>query len=130
MNAAAFLKTDVPWQTWRLIPSRFPPIGAFDTVATPADLQAVMALEGWTNDRLVASRLARLPQHEWCVGIANWSIVMAAFLHAPTSGARFNGPDLGAWYAADQVNAAIAEVSHHMRRELSANRASFHKQDI
>jgi hypothetical protein len=48
----------------RLIPSQFPPIGTFDTVATAADLLAVMDLVGWTNDRLVAKRVARRPQNE------------------------------------------------------------------
>ena len=47
--------------TFRLvIPSRFPPIGAFETVSSADDLEAVMELEGWTNDRLVKERLARL----------------------------------------------------------------------
>ena len=44
-------------------PSQYPPIGLFDTVATAADLEAVMELAGWTNDRLVPMRLHRLPQH-------------------------------------------------------------------
>ena len=65
----------------RLIPSQFPPLGLFDTVATAADLAAVMELVGWTNDRLVVDRIARLPKIEWVYGTANASIVMAAFLH-------------------------------------------------
>jgi hypothetical protein len=99
-----------------LIPSQFPPIGLFDTVATAADLTAVMELVGWTNDRLVADRIARLPQTEWVYGVANASIVMAAFLHVAPGGMRFNGPDLGAWYAADDIRTAAAEVGHHLRR--------------
>lgn len=110
-------RISAPQPAFRLIPSRFPPIGLFDTVATPADLEAVMELAGWTNDRLVAERLARLPQREWVFGRPNASIVMAAFLHAPVSGARFSGPDLGAWYAAANINTAVAEVAHHLRRE-------------
>jgi hypothetical protein len=106
-----------PQPSYRLIPSRFPPIGLFDTVATAADLGAVMELAGWTNDRLVADRVARLPQSEWVYGRANASIVMAAFLHVAPTGARFNGPELGAWYAAAERRTAIAEVGHHLRRE-------------
>jgi len=109
-----------PQPSHRLIPSRFPPIGLFDTVATAADAEAVMELAGWTNDRLVRQRLARLPQHEWVFGRANSSIVMAAFLHAAPSGGRFNGPDLGAWYAAAALTTAVAEVGHHLRREALA----------
>ena len=109
-----------PHPTYRLIPSRFPPIAVFDTVATAADAQAVMELEGWTNDRLVAERLARLPETEWVFGTANSSVVMAAFLHAPGGGARFSAPELGAWYAAAAVPTAVAEVAHHLRREAIA----------
>jgi hypothetical protein len=54
-----------PQPSHRLIPSQFPPIGLFDTVATASDLEAVMDLAGWTNDRLVAERIGRLPEHEW-----------------------------------------------------------------
>lgn len=104
----------------RLIPSQFPPIGLFDTVTTPADLSAVMELAGWTNDRLVAERLGRLPRTEWVHGRANASVVMAAFLHVAPGGMRFNGPDLGAWYAAAELATAVAEVGHHLRREASA----------
>lgn len=109
-----------PRPSYRLIPSQFPPIGLFETVARAADLEAVMELAGWTNDRLVADRIQRLPQDEWVYGIPNSSIVMAAFLHAAPGGMRFNGPDLGAWYAADDLRTAAAEVGHHLRREAHA----------
>ncbi|MDN3626486.1 RES family NAD+ phosphorylase [Methylobacterium isbiliense] len=109
-----------PRPTHRLVPSQFPPIGLFDTVATAADLQAVMELEGWTNDRLVADRIRRLPQSEWAFGRPNSSIVMAAFLHVAPTGMRFNGPDLGAWYAAAELRTAAIEVAHHLRREAAA----------
>jgi hypothetical protein len=112
-----------PRPAYRLIPSRFPPIGLFDTVATTADLEAVMDLMGGTNDRLVAERIARLPQSEWVYGTPNASIVMAAFLHVAPGGMRFNGPELGAWYASDQIRTAAAEFGHHLRREASARRA-------
>jgi hypothetical protein len=109
-----------PKPAHRLIPSRFPPVGLFDTVATTADLAAVMELAGWTNDRLVSERIRRLPQSEWVYGIPNASIVMAAFLHVAPGGMRFNGPELGAWYAADELRTAAAEVAHHLRRETVA----------
>ncbi|MDL2409853.1 RES family NAD+ phosphorylase [Rhizobium calliandrae] len=109
-----------PHPSYRLIPSQFPPIGLFDTVATPADLEAVMELVGWTNDRLVVDRIRRLPEVEWVYGVANASIVMAAFLHVAPGGMRFNAADLGAWYAADDLRTAAAEVGHHLRREAVA----------
>lgn len=111
-----------PQPSYRLIPSQFPPIGLFDTVTRAADLEAVMELAGWTNDRLVAERIARLPRTEWVFARANSSIVMAAFLHAAPEGGRFSGADLGAWYAGDTVETSIAEVAHHLRREAFARR--------
>jgi len=107
----------VPGITCRLIPSRFPPISAFDTVASAEDLEAVMELEGWTNDRLVAERLARLPKTEWVYGIPNASVIMVSFLHAPPTGSRFTAAALNGWYAALDRRTAIAEVAHHLRRE-------------
>ena len=104
--------------TWRLVPTRHPPVQTFETVASPEDLEAVMELEGWTNDRLVRQRLARLPRERWVHGRANASVVMAAFLHASPAGARFSGPDLGAWYCALSELTAIAEVGHHLRQEV------------
>ena len=111
-----------PQPTYRLVPSRFPPIGLFDTVATAADAEAVMELAGWTNDRLVAERIDRLPPDQWVYGRPNSSIVMAAFLHVAPGGMRVNGPDLGAWYASAEIATAVAEVGHHLRREAVARR--------
>ena len=113
-----FPAVPIPGPTQRLIPSRFPPISAFDDVAAPSELEAVMELEGWTNDRLVAERLARLPKSEWVYGRPNASVVMASFLHTPPTGLRFSSGALGAWYGAMRVETAIAEVSHHLRREM------------
>ena len=79
-----------------------------------------MELGGWTNDRLVAERVARLPREDWVHSRPNASIVMAAFLHVPPGGNRFNGLDLGAWYAAAAFPTAAAEVAHHLRREAVA----------
>jgi hypothetical protein len=111
-----------PRPSHRLIPSQYPPIGLFDTVSTAADLEAVMELAGWTNDRLVPERLHRLPESEWVYGRANSSIVLAAFLHVAPGGSRFNGPDLGAWYASADVRTAATEVAHHLRREAVARK--------
>ena len=112
--------------TFRAVPSRYPPVQAFETVAASDDLEAVMALEGWTNDRLVHHRLHRLPRDQWVMGRPNASVVMAAFLHASPEGARFNDADLGAWYAGLAETTAIKEVVHHLRREVIRS----HRPDI
>lgn len=106
-------------RTYRVIPSRFPPIPAFDNVAEPGDLAAVMELEGWTNDRLAAPRLSRLPQDQWVYGRANASVIMAAFLHGSPGGMRFSTDWLGAWYGADALETSILEVANGLRAELS-----------
>jgi hypothetical protein len=110
--------------TYRLIPSRYPPISAFDSVTSAHDLEAVMELEGWTNDRLVLERLARLNKTEWVYGIPNASVVMASFLHGGPTGLRFTSPDLNGWYASLARRTAIAEVAHHLRREAINMRRS------
>src|ERR1700738_3401731 len=79
-----------------------------------------MELVHGTNDRLVADRIDRLPQSEWVYGVPNSSIVMAAFLHVAPGGMRFNGSELGACYAADDIRTAAAEAGHHLRREAAA----------
>lgn len=108
-----------PARTHRLIPSRYPPLDTFEAVTTAGDLDPVLELEGWTNDRLVAPRLKRLPRSEWVFGRANASVIMAAFLHAAPQGTRFAGPDLGAWYAASSLTTAMLEVANGMRREIA-----------
>jgi hypothetical protein len=118
-----------PGPTHRLIPSQFPPIELFDTVATAEDLEAVMELAGWTNDRLAAGRINRLPRTEWVYGRSNASIVMASFLHVAPSGSRFNNSDLGGWYAASSLKTAMVEVAHHLRREaVDRRRANIQRQ--
>lgn len=106
----------------RLITSRYPPVAAFETVTSEDDLDSVIDLEGWTNDRLVAHRLRRLPEGTRVYGVPNASIVMAAFLHGSPGGSRFNGPDLGAWYSSSTMETGLLEVLNGVRRELSLTR--------
>lgn len=107
--------------TCRLVPSRFPSRGILDTVAAPEDLALVLELESWTNDRIAEEwgTLHRIPQEEWVVGRPMASVVMAAFCHPRTGGGRFNSADRGAWYAADSLATAHAEVVYHRSRELA-----------
>lgn len=119
-----------PERTHRLIPSRFPPIKTFETVARPQDLEQVLELEGWTNDRLVAQRLRRLPQSDWVFGRANASVVMAAFLHGAPQGTRFAGPDLGAWYAASALETSVLEVANGIRREIALSALQQKTEDL
>jgi hypothetical protein len=105
----------------RLIPSRFPTIGVFDRIADAADLEALLELEAWTNDRLSAELGIHhlLPRDEWVVGRPNASVVMAAFCHPRPGGTRFAGADRGAWYAARTLATALAESTYHRTREIA-----------
>ena len=104
----------------RLVPSRFPTAGLFDRVASAADLDAIIELEGWTNDRLSAELgiLHIIPREEWVTGRPMASVVMAAFCHPHTGGGRFSGEDRGAWYAARRLDTALAESIYRRRQEL------------
>jgi RES domain len=106
--------------THRLIPSRFPPVGILDLIASPADLPYVMELEGWTNDRLLLEYgvIHSIPQDEWAVGVPGASVIMAAFGHPRPGGSRFNDGERGAWYAALDVETAHSENAFHRYRQL------------
>jgi len=107
-------------RTHRLVPSRWPPVGIFDAVASAEDLAAVVDLEAWTNDRLQAElgQLPLLPPREWVVGVPNASVIMAAFCHPAPGGARFASSELGAWYAAFELRTAHREAAYRRRREF------------
>lgn len=92
---------------------------AFEKVASADDLVAVFELEGWTNDRLVATRIQQLPRDQWVYGRPNASVIMASFLHASPTGLRFTSSSMGAWYASTTLKTAILEVVNGIRKELS-----------
>jgi hypothetical protein len=106
--------------THRLIPSRYPPGGLFDLIVEANDLETIIELEGWTNDRISAELgvIRRIPSTEWVFGRPMASAIMAAFCHPDPQGTRFNGSDLGAWYAARSLHTAHREVIHHRTIEL------------
>lgn len=104
--------------THRLVPSRHAPGGDSVLVGIADDdahLQAIFELDGATNDRLLAEqgRGAGIGPGELLTAVPHASVVNAAFTHAHPLGARFNGPDRGAWYAAFELETAQAEVAFH-----------------
>ena len=80
-----------------------------------AHLQAIFELESATNDRLLAEadRLPGIGIDELVFGVPRYRVINAAFCHAHPEGARFNGPDRGAWYASFALETARAEVIFH-----------------
>jgi RES domain-containing protein len=103
----------------RLIPSRFPPVGLFDRVARPEDLEAIFELEALTNDRVrdETGELALVPPRDRISGPGT-TPVMAAFTHLNPEGSRFSDGSFGVYYCAQDLDTALAEVRHHQARFL------------
>lgn len=104
----------VSWTpSYRLVPSRFPPIGLFDRVADPADLDTVFAVESLTNPRLrqEAGDISLVPIEER-VGGPGATPIMAAFTHLDAEGSRFTDGTYGVYYAALALATAIAETRY------------------
>jgi hypothetical protein len=116
---------------YRIVPSRFPPVSIFDTVADPADLDAVFALEAMTNDRLreEAGELALVPPQDRVSGPGTTAI-MAAFTHLHPQGSRFSDGTFGVFYAARTIDTAVAETQHHRARFMAATREPAQELDM
>ena len=112
--------TTVDWRpSYRIIDSRFPFVSLFDRIADPADLEAVVAFESLTNERILDDAGdIRLVRPEDRIAGAGTTSIMAAFTHTRES--RFSDGTFGVYYAALSRTTAIDEVCHHKTRFLSA----------
>jgi len=112
----------VDWQPcWRLVSSRFPPVGLFDRVADPDDLEIVYAIEGLTNDRLLdEAGDINLVKPEDRISGSGTTPIMAAFTHLNPEGSRFTDGSYGVYYAGNTINTAIAETQYHRALFLAA----------
>jgi hypothetical protein len=111
----------IRWKpSYRLVPSRFPPAGLFDRVASPADLEVALAAEQLTNERLrdEVGELRLVPPQERVSGPGS-TPVMAAFTHLNREGSRFSDGSYGVYYAAREMDTAIAETAWHRARFLA-----------
>lgn len=106
---------DTRWKPcFRLIASRFPTVGLYDEIADPADLDVVFAIEALTNPRIrdELGQIGLVPPAQRISGPGSTPI-MAAFTHLNPEGSRFSDGSWGVYYAAQALDTAIAEVSHH-----------------
>jgi RES domain-containing protein len=112
------------FDTHRLVPSRH--LRGGDSVLARLtddedELQAIFELDAATNDRLIAEhqRFPGIGVEELVVGVPGAHVINAAFCHPHPLGARFNGPDRGAWYAGFAIETSQAEVAFHKAVELA-----------
>ncbi len=111
----------VDWTpSYRLIPSRFPPIDLFERVANPADWEAIMLVESLTNSRLrdQVGEISLVPSEHRVSG-PDSSYIMAPFTHLSVGG-RFSTPRFGAYYAGLTLGTALRETIYHRERFLRA----------
>jgi RES domain-containing protein len=106
----------IDWpQAWRIIASRYPPINLFERLTPdPAVWEALIALEQMTNPRLrdEMGEIALVPPEDRVSG-PGASYVMASFTHVNKKGSRFSDGTFGVYYAAEEIQTAIAETVFH-----------------
>jgi hypothetical protein len=106
----------IDWPTaWRIVATRYPPINLFERLTPdPAVWDALIALEQLTNPRLrdEVGEIALVPPDERVSG-PGASCVMASFTHINPKGSRFSDGTFGVYYAAAELETAIAETVHH-----------------
>ena len=102
-------------QSYRIIQSRFPFIGIFDRVADPHDLEAILAIEARTNDRILdETGVITLVRPKDRVSGPGATPIMAAFTHTKPS--RFSDGSFGVYYAARHLPTAVSESQFHTER--------------
>jgi hypothetical protein len=106
----------VDWpQAWRIVASRYPPIRLFERLTSdPAVWDALIALEQLTNPRVrqEVGDISLVPPDER-VTEPGASYVMASFTHLNPKGSRFSDGTFGVYYAASELETAIAETVFH-----------------
>lgn len=109
----------IAWlQAWRVIASRFPPIDLFERVSPDtAAWDALIALEQATNPRLrdEVGEIALVAPEERVTG-PGATYVMASFTHLNPKGSRFSDGTYGVYYAASELETAIAETMFHFAK--------------
>jgi hypothetical protein len=109
----------VDWpQAWRIIASRYPPIQVFERLTTDARVwDALIELEQRTNPRVrdEIGNIALVSPQDRITG-AGASYVMASFTHLNPKGSRFSDGSYGVYYAASDLDTAIAETAFHFEQ--------------
>jgi hypothetical protein len=106
---------------YRVVPSRYPPVDVFESIADPGELELIIALEGMTNPRLLeaAGDISLVPRADRLLGPGS-TPVMAAFTHIGQP-SRFTAGGYGIYYAALDQPTALRETVFHRERFLTAS---------
>ncbi len=115
-NVAKAESVTLDWgHQYRIIPSKYPPIGLFESCVDPDLLDELYAIEALTNNRLLEEAgILSLVRPEDRISGAGASPVMAAFTHV--SEGRFTDGTFGAYYAAESLETAFAETIYSRTR--------------
>lgn len=122
MDINAIPQTNFFNQTaYRLIPSKYPPTSLFDDVANHDDFEILFAIQELTNPRIrnELGNLNRVPAQERPYGIRGCNYALGPFVHLNPSGSRFSNGDFGVYYAAEDVQTAVAETRYHQQHYFS-----------
>jgi hypothetical protein len=123
----------IDWpQAWRIIASRYPPIQLFERLTPdPAVWDALFALEQVTNPRVrdEVGEIALVPPDERVSG-PGASYVMASFTHLNPRGSRFSDGSFGVYYAASELETAIAETIFHFEEFARDSRDPMRTEDM
>ncbi len=106
---------------YRLIPSKYPPKSLFDDVANHDEFEILFAIQELTNPRIrnELGNLNRVPAQERPYGIRGCNYALGPFVHLNPAGSRFSNGSFGVYYAAEDVQTAIAETRHHQQNYFS-----------
>lgn len=109
---AVFPLSEIAWSpSWRIIPSRFPPIDLFERVAPSEDWAILNEVETLTNDRVrLEEGTVALVRLEDRLAGAGSSLIMAPFSHPDPNGDQFSDGTFGVSYAHRTFESALARA--------------------
>ncbi|WP_198263931.1 RES family NAD+ phosphorylase [sulfur-oxidizing endosymbiont of Gigantopelta aegis] len=105
---------------YRIIASRYPPVGLFEKLVDPDELDILFEIESLTNDRLreQVGDISLIANEDRMTGSGS-SPVMAAFTHIGHPSRFTEGQTYGVYYAGLNHGTAIKEICFHHERNLS-----------
>jgi len=104
---------------YRIIPSQYPTIDLFESLADPDLMEELFYIESLTNDRLrdAVGDIALVAAGDRVIG-PGATPVMEAFTHVGNA-SRFSNGSYGLYYAAKSQETAIAESKHRRAQFLA-----------